>query len=105
MAKEIICVYQDCPMCGDRGKRLKKFIVKKGLNVRKVSFASPEGRELCAKATTEHKIGTMPFFTDGKKFSSTLNGLLERKTTKKTVKKAAKKAEIAEEGGENGTDS
>ena len=105
MAKEIICVYQDCPMCGDRGKRLKKFIVKKGLNVRKVSFASPEGRELCAKAITEHKIGTMPFFTDGKKFSSTLNGLLERKTTKKTIKKAAKKAEIAEEGGENGTDS
>ena len=105
MAKEIICVYQDCPMCGDRGKRLKKFIAKKGLNVRKVSFASPEGRELCAKAITEYKIGTMPFFTDGKKFSATLKGLLERKTTKKAVKKATKKAEIAEEGGENGTDS
>ena len=70
MNKEIICVFQDCPLCGDKGKKLKKLIIDKKLNVRKISFASPEGKELCYKAVVEHKIGTMPFFTDGNKFST-----------------------------------
>ena len=44
MTKEIILVYQDCVLCGDRGKKLKQFIDTNGLNVRKVSFASDEGK-------------------------------------------------------------
>ncbi len=77
--KEIICVYQDCPMCGDKGKKLKKLIFDKKLNVRKVSFASDEGKELCKKAVFDYKIGSMPFFTDGEKFSSNLEDFIKPK--------------------------
>lgn len=82
MAKEIICVYQDCVMCGDSGKKLKQFIDTNGLNVRKVSFACDEGKELVHSAVFEHKIGTMPFYTDGKKFSTKLADFVA-KTNKK----------------------
>lgn len=78
MSSEIICVYQDCPLCGDRGKKLKKLIFDKKLNVRKVSFASDEGRELVYQALTEHKIGTMPFFTDGKIFSTEIEEIIAK---------------------------
>lgn len=83
MNKEIICVYQDCPMCGDKGKKLKKLIFDKKLNVRKVSFASEKGKDLIHKAVLEHNIGTMPFFTDGKKFSNDIEDLLSKRTVKK----------------------
>lgn len=86
MAKNIICVYQDCPMCGDRGKKLKKLIFDKKLNVRKVSFASDEGRDLIYQALTEHKIGTLPFFTDGEKFTTDINDLIATKAKRKGVK-------------------
>lgn len=98
MNKEIICVYQDCPLCGSRGKQLKKTIENKKLNVRKVSFASPEGKELCHKAVFEHGIKTMPFFTDGKKFVDNLEELFvkNKKTVKKT-RKTIKKKEVKDE--------
>ena len=89
MSKEIICVYQDCAMCGDKGKKLKAIIKEKKLNVRKVSFASPEGRELIYTALTVHKIGRMPFFTDGERFSNDINDIIKPKT--KSKKKGAKK--------------
>lgn len=97
MTKELICVYQDCPMCGDKGKKLKKIILEKNLNVKKVSFASDEGKDLCHKAVFEHGIKTMPFYTDGKKFSTNIEMLVNtpRKTKKVTKKK----------GVENGCDS
>ena len=78
MSKEIICVYQDCVMCGDRGKKIKKLIIDKHLNVRKVSFASDEGRELIFKALKEHSIGSMPFFTDGERYCKTLEELIKK---------------------------
>lgn len=81
--KEIICVYQDCPLCGDRGKKLKKLIFDKKLNVRKVSFASEEGKDLIHKAVFDHKIGSMPFYTDGKKFANSLEELLKPKKKEK----------------------
>jgi hypothetical protein len=87
MAKEIICVYQDCPMCGDRGKQLKKIIIDKKLNVRKVSFASEEGKDLIHEAVFNHGIGTMPFFTDGTKFSTSIEDLVAKPKKKKGDKK------------------
>ena len=87
-SKEILCVYQDCPMCGDKGKKLKELIFSKKLNVRKVSFASDEGKKLCHDAVFEHGIGKMPFFTDGEKFSCSLEDF-----TKKSVKKTKKSVE------------
>lgn len=87
MAKEIICVYQDCPLCGDRGKQLKKIILDKKLNVRKVSFASPEGKDLIHEAVFNQGIGTMPFFTDGVKFSTSIEEIIEKPKKKKGAKK------------------
>lgn len=89
MDNEIICVYQDCVMCGDRGKKLKKLIFDKELNVRKVSFASDEGKNLIHEAVFKHKLGSMPFFTDGKKFSYKLEDFVEKEP--EIVEKAAKK--------------
>lgn len=92
MRKEIICVYQDCVLCGDRGKKLKQVIIDKKLNVRKVSFASPEGRHLIAEAVFNGHPVEFPFFTDGTKFSIDLADLLKRtpKNSKKTRKKEGK---------------
>lgn len=87
MAKEIICVYQDCPLCGDRGKQLKKIILDKKLNVRKVSFASPEGKDLIHEAVFNQGIGIMPFFTDGVKFSTDIDELIAKPKKKKGAKK------------------
>lgn len=70
-------------MCGDRGKKLKKLIFDKKLNVRKVSFASEEGKELCSKAVFDHKISTMPFYTDGKKYSTNLEDFVSKRNIKK----------------------
>lgn len=102
MPKEILCVYQDCPLCGDKGKKLKKLIFDKQLNIRKVSFASPEGKELCYKAVFEEGIKTMPFFTDGETFATTLEELIEIESVEKpkktsTKRRKTKKAEVENE--------
>lgn len=106
MAKELICVYQDCVMCGDRGKKLKKYVEVEGIELRKVSFASEEGKELIHEALAKHGIGTMPFYTDGNRFTTNIyefstenvHNIQEmtatsKKTTKKrrNVKKTTKK--------------
>lgn len=87
MTKKIICVYQDCPLCGDRGKKLKKLIIDKKLNVRKVSFASPEGKDLIHEAVFNQGIGTMPFFTDGENFATDIEELIAKPKKKKGDKK------------------
>lgn len=76
-------------MCGDRGKKLKQFVETNGLNVRKVSFASEEGKELIYQAMTDHGIKRLPFFTDGKKFSENISDF---------VKKADKKVRAKQDG-------
>lgn len=86
MSKEIICVYQDCAMCGDRGKKLKQFVETNRLNVRKVSFASDEGKELVHEAVFVHKIKKMPFFTDGKKFAEKISDFAKKPDKKVRAK-------------------
>lgn len=97
MASEIICVYQDCVMCGDRGKKLKQLIFDKNLNVRKVSFASPEGQHLIHEAIFVHKIGTLPLFVKGDRFSNNIEDLLKRAPKESTKRKKAKKSKKVEE--------
>lgn len=87
MSKEIICVYQDCAMCGDRGKKLKQFVETNGISVRKVSFASEEGKELIYQAMTDHGIKKMPFFTDGKKFAEKISDFAKKPEKKVRAKK------------------
>lgn len=98
MSKEIICVFQDCILCGDRGKKLKKLIFDKKLNVRKVGFSTPEGRHLIHEAVFKYRMGSLPFFTDGKKFSYKLSDFIEqdKKTTKKRARRT-KKVEVKDE--------
>lgn len=84
--KEIIAVYQDCVLCGDKGRRKMAKIMAKGVLIRKVSFISEEGRELCARAV-ERGIGTMPFYTDGdKNFSTKLSTFTTPETKEKPEK-------------------
>lgn len=89
MSKEVIAVYQDCVLCGDKGRKKITEFAKKGILIRKVGFTTPEGRNLIHKAVFEHKIGSMPFFTDGEKFSTSLDDFATE--TKQSVKKKAKK--------------
>jgi len=97
MTKELICVYQDCVMCGDRGKKLKQIIETNNLQVRKVSFASDEGNNLIHTAIFEHNISTMPFFTDGKKFSTKIEDFNGQSTKKVPV--ITKKSKSVKTGG------
>lgn len=87
MVKEIICVYQDCVMCGDKGKKLKQFAENKKLNIRKVSFASEEGKDLIHEAVFIHNVKTMPFYTDGKQFSSNIEDFTKKSKSKRGGKK------------------
>lgn len=96
MGKEIIAVFQDCVLCGDKGRKKIAEFAAKGLTVRKVGFTTPEGKELIHKAVFEHKIGSMPFFTDGEKFSVKIDDFVEKPA--KSVKKSTKKAKESKNG-------
>lgn len=88
--QKITVVYQDCILCGDRGKAVKKIVAEKGIRLHKVSFASDEGRELITKAVFENGIKTMPFYYDGKRFATTLAEIIAKpKKARKTKAKVA----------------
>ncbi len=93
--KEIIAVYQDCVLCGSKGRKKVQEYAKKDIIIRKVGFTTEEGKDLIHKAVFEHKIGYMPFYTDGEKFAPTIEELLAKKAEPKIVKrvKKTKKAE------------
>lgn len=98
MTREIVCVYQDCPLCGNKGKKLSKIVADKKIALRKVSFASDEGKDLIAEAVFKKGIGTMPFFTDGENFSVRIEDLLPKPARKK---KTVKKVEEVGDGVDN----
>lgn len=91
--KEVVCVYQDCYLCGDRGRRQKEAALKAGVHIRKAGFTTKEGKALIHEAVLKHGMGSLPFFTDGEKFSYKLEDFFPKK---KVVKKKVK-AEIAKE--------
>lgn len=107
MAKEIIAVYQDCVLCGDKGRKKTAEFASKGILIRKVGFTTDEGKELIHEAVFEHKIGSMPFFTDGEKFSTSIDDFapassqsVEKpaKKSAKSVKKTTKKVKEGKDG-------
>ena len=100
MTKEIMVVFQDCVLCGDKGRKKVAQLAKKGVNIRKVGFTTDEGKRLIHTALFKHKIGSMPFFTDGEKFSTSLDDLL-KKTAEKVEKKAKKSAKTTKKTKEN----
>lgn len=103
MHKIISLVYQDCPDCGSRKEWADDqhaIAAKNGFRIEKLSFVMPESKDLMLAAKNKFGIKSMPFFTDGKKFSKTLEDFVEKPKAKKAKKKSAKPetpTEIAEE--------
>lgn len=85
MAIEIIAVYQDCVLCGVKGRQKVAEYAAKGVNIRKVSFITDEGRELCAKAVKKG-IGSMPFYVREGNFTTDIEALITQKPANKTKK-------------------
>lgn len=93
MIKEIIAVHQDCVLCGEKGRKKVTECAKKGFIIRKVGFTTEEGKDLIHRAVIDHKIVSMPFFTDGEKFSLSLEDFIEKPEKKvKKPKKVAKES-------------
>lgn len=91
-------VYQDCPMCGSRKEWGEKQIVKAntaGVEVEKISFASPEGSHLCKEALLAG-VTRLPFFTNGLIFSESIEDFVPTtEEPKKTTKRKRAKREEA----------
>lgn len=87
---KIYLVYQDCALCGDRG-RIRKLEIQeafdKGYEVIKMPFTNPIASELIHKAVFEHKIGKMPFYTDGEKFGYNIDDVIAKPKKKRVTKK------------------
>lgn len=95
-------VYQDCPMCGSRKNWGEKQLEKAntaGLEVEKISFASPEGSHLCKEALYAG-VTRLPFFTNGLIFRETIDDFIQedekaekpKKTTKRKTTRKKKEA-------------
>lgn len=89
MVKEVIAVYQDCVLCGAKGRKKAAEYAKKGVIIRKVGFTTPEGRELCYQAVKKG-IGYMPFYVLDGDFAESIDALLIQKEPK-IVKRVRKK--------------
>lgn len=86
-------VYQDCPMCGSRKNWGEKQIAKAntaGLEVEKISFASPEGSHLCKEALFAG-VTRLPFFTNGLIFRETIDDFIQKDEKAEKPKKTTKR--------------
>ena len=100
--KTVYVVYQDCVLCGSKGEKVKKFAAAEGIELIKLGFTTEKAKNYIKEAVFKHGIGSMPFFTDGKKYSYHLADFVEKtpvKVTKKTTK--AKKSRKTKKGIEN----
>lgn len=101
MAKKLICVYQDCPFCGQRGKMAKQMVAKGKAEIRKVSFASAEGQHLIHEAVYGGYKVEFPLFTDGKTFSSDIEDFTKRKAKTSKKSKRITTTEVIKKNGAN----
>lgn len=86
-------VYQDCPLCGSRKNWGEKQIEKAntaGLQVEKISFASPEGSHLCKEAVFAG-VTRLPFFTNGLIFRETIDDFIQKDEKAEKPKKTTKR--------------
>lgn len=91
--KKIYVVYQDCVMCGDKGKeKMLEIAQNNDVEIIKVSFASPAGAKYCKEAI-EKGVKRLPFYTDGAgTYAQDLGGFIATPVkipavAKKTVRK------------------
>lgn len=98
--KQIMLIYQDCPMCGARrgwGETQTKIANTYGFEIVNTPFYKTGVKGLIMNAL-EHGIGRMPFFTDGKKFSYSLEDFVEKPKTKRKRNTRQKREEIVNNG-------
>lgn len=99
--KTIYAVFQDCVLCGDKGRKTIAEFAAKGIDIVKVGFTTELGRELCNKAVMVHEIKAMPFFTDGATFATSLDSFSGKTYTRKpktTSRKNKKSKEKSKDG-------
>lgn len=97
--KTIYVVYQDCVFCGDKGeaKRLEvQELQGKGYKIIKVPFTSAMARDLIHEAVINHRLGSMPFYTDGENFSYDLSDIVKAGKKRKQVEPDVKEANGAD---------
>lgn len=96
--KQIMLIYQDCPMCGSRqawGETQTKIANDHGFEIIKTPFYRTGVKDLIMDAL-QHGIKKMPFFTDGKKFSYSLEDFVKKPDTKRNTR--SKREEIVGNG-------
>lgn len=101
--REIIAVFQDCVLCGVKGRKTIAEYAEKGVSIRKVGFTTEEGGRLIHEAVMEHGIGSLPFYVEGGKFSSSLDGLINEGSKERVP--AKKKSNKSKKAVKNGVDS
>lgn len=99
--KRIYLVYQDCALCGEKGREVLNYAVSEGIQIVKVGFTEEKAEKLIHDAVFKHKIGSMPFFTDGTKFSKKLSDFVEKKQVKTSKSKKVKENKKNESASKN----
>lgn len=123
MSKEVFLVFQDCPYCAPRekwGEEQKRVAAENSIHVVPTHFNTPGVDGLITKAMSRG-INSLPFFTDGERFSYNLIDFTNRKpkaakqedapaeapqetkTEVATSKKTRRKVEIEDTDGDNQT--
>lgn len=106
MIKEIIAVYQDCVLCGTKGRQKIADYAAQGIQIRKVGFTTEEGKKLIHEAVFKHGIGYMPFYVLDGDFAESIEALIPKhpKNIKKLQKTAVlgKESKITDRKTENG---
>ena len=102
-SRHITVVFQDCYLCGSKGRAKAQILAKQGIILRKVGFSTAEGSDLIHEAVFRHKIKNMPFYVENDVFAQTLEELLDKtaekpKETPKKKRKSTKKVKEAEDG-------
>jgi len=104
--REIVVVYQDCVLCGVKGRAKIAEMAQNGIHLRKVGFSTEEGKDLIREAVLYRGIKTMPFYVEGDKYTSSLKELLaEPKKVVKATKKTKKAKNIKKRSQKDGDDS
>lgn len=100
MSKQIMLIYQDCPMCGARkdwGEAQTKIANNYGLEIVNTPFYKT-GVPGLIKRAVEHGMKQMPFFTDGKKFSYSLEDFVDKPKPRRKRNTKKKREEIIKNG-------
>lgn len=113
MPKEVMLVFQDCPFCAPRedwARKQKEIAKRNGIKIVPASFNAPGIKGLILKAKSRG-VEAVPFFTDGSKFSYSLEDFVGGKVAtpdtpaEANARATRRKAKAAVKGEVNGEES